>query len=158
MENGVIHPLLEKFKGGLLARGGASILTLSSDQTSDQSFKIQRSSAHLRRWIQKGETLAFSLQHQFISDPQNEFHPREKIQTQIQETSTAWRNCSEKHQSYRGPWESEVHASGRILQALTYYRTGVILAAPTTSLPEVIGGERNWDYRYTWIRDASLPR
>jgi GH15 family glucan-1,4-alpha-glucosidase len=69
---------------------------------------------------------------------------------------TAWLAWSELHQTYEGPWRDLVHHSGRVLQALSYQPTSAIVAAPTTSLPESVGGTRNWDYRYTWVRDASL--
>ena len=55
-----------------------------------------------------------------------------------------------------GDYHDEIHSSLRILKALTYAPTGGIVAAPTTSLPEVVGGPRNWDYRYCWLRDAAL--
>jgi GH15 family glucan-1,4-alpha-glucosidase len=81
---------------------------------------------------------------------------QEELAGRLDDTLAGWRSWSDLHQSYEGPWHDLVHTSGRVLQALTYYPTGAIVAAPTTSLPETPGGDRNWDYRYAWVRDASF--
>jgi GH15 family glucan-1,4-alpha-glucosidase len=73
----------------------------------------------------------------------------------LDKTEQFWRKWSSMS-TYQGPWAEEVNRSLITLKALTYWPTGGIVAAPTTSLPEKIGGERNWDYRICWLRDASF--
>ena len=73
----------------------------------------------------------------------------------LNDTETFWQEWSRKG-SVHGPWKDAVTRSLITLKALTYGPTGGIVAAPTTSLPERIGGPRNWDYRYCWVRDATL--
>jgi GH15 family glucan-1,4-alpha-glucosidase len=73
----------------------------------------------------------------------------------LHETVTYWRKWLNQCR-YTGRWREMVQRSALTLKLLTYAPTGAIVAAPTTSLPEAIGGDRNWDYRYTWIRDAAF--
>ena len=77
------------------------------------------------------------------------------IDKAIQDTQNWWREWSDRC-SYRGKWRDAVLRSLITLKALTFLPTGGIAAAPTTSLPELLGGVRNWDYRFCWVRDATL--
>jgi len=78
-----------------------------------------------------------------------------QAESRFRNTIEYWRNWLSKS-NYKGRWREMVHRSALILKLLTFEPTGAIVAAPTCSLPEGIGGERNWDYRYTWIRDAAF--
>jgi GH15 family glucan-1,4-alpha-glucosidase len=80
---------------------------------------------------------------------------RDRLENALQETMRYWRDWSARS-TYRGRWREMVSRSALVLKLLTFEPTGAIVAAPTLGLPEVIGGTRNWDYRYTWIRDAAF--
>ena len=79
---------------------------------------------------------------------------RESLASMLSETVAAWEAWSGEC-AYDGHWANEVLRSGLALRLLVHEPTGAIAAAATTSLPEVIGGDRNWDYRFAWVRDAS---
>src|SRR4051794_20530298 len=74
----------------------------------------------------------------------------------LDDTTAAWRSWAELHDDYDGAHPEAVRFSALVLQGLTHQPTGAVVAAPTTSLPEIAGGEENYDYRYAWLRDASL--
>ncbi|HYY80024.1 MAG TPA: glycoside hydrolase family 15 protein [Actinomycetes bacterium] len=151
-EYGLIHPLLQPVPGGLLARGGADLLALSTPV----ELRVDGATAGGRFALRAGESVAFALHHARSWEPPPPVWTQEQIAARLDDTLEGWRSWSAIHQSYEGPWRELVHHSGRVLQALTFQPTGAIVAAATTSLPEAVGGERNWDYRYTWVRDACL--
>lgn len=80
--------------------------------------------------------------------------PEESLDELEAATALYWRTWVSKS-TYRGRWREMVHRSALLLQLLTYAPTGAIIAAPSCSLPEWIGGDRNWDYRFNWIRDSA---
>jgi len=151
-EYGLIHPILEAVDGGIAGRGGASRLLLSAPP----GFRVAGATATARLHLLAGQTASFAFQHGQLSEPPLAAWHAGDIASRLEDTLEGWRSWSAIHQIYEGPWRQLVLHSGRVLQALTFQPTGAIVAAPTTSLPETIGGERNWDYRYTWVRDASL--
>jgi len=151
-EYGLIHPILEVIPGGVTARGGADRLLLSGSADS----RVDGATATARLGVTAGQTVSFALQHGQMAEPPLTAWDADEIAARLEDTLKGWRSWSAIHQTYSGPWRDLIHHSGRVLQALTFQPTGAIVAAPTTSLPETVGGERNWDYRYTWVRDACL--
>ena len=151
-EYGLIYPILQAVPGGIAARGGASRLLLSAPA----GFQVAEDTATAQLHLVAGQTVSFALQHGQLQEPPLAAWEAGQIAARLQDTMEGWRSWSALHQAYKGPWRDLVQHSGRVLQALTFAPTGAIVAAPTTSLPEAVGGGRNWDYRYTWVRDASL--
>jgi GH15 family glucan-1,4-alpha-glucosidase len=151
-EYGLVHPLIEPVEGGLAARGGADRLVLSTPA----DLRVDGATAGGRLTLRAGDWVCFALHHARTWEPPPRVWSQDEITGWLDDTVAGWRSWSAMHQGYEGPWRELVHHSGRVLQALTFEPTGAIVAAATTSLPETVGGERNWDYRYTWVRDASL--
>jgi GH15 family glucan-1,4-alpha-glucosidase len=151
-EYGLVSPALRLVEGGVIARGGADVLALSTPVPSE----IDGYAVHAGFTLGAGESRSFALHHRTTSHEPPRFWSEAEIREWLDDTATAWRTWSSLHQAYDGPWADLVRLSGRVLYGLTYFPTGAIVAAPTTSLPETPGGARNWDYRYTWVRDASF--
>ena len=105
--------------------------------------------------LKEGEEVDFSL-HEIPQDEKGELAFSEfQAEDLFKQTVDYWRRWLSKC-TYTGRWREMVYRSALALKLLTFEPTGAIVAAPTCSLPEGIGGERNWDYRYTWIRDAAF--
>src|SRR3569833_2080890 len=151
-EYGLIAPILTSVEGGVTARGGAEWLVL----TSPVPLEVTDSFARAGYAMDAGETAHFGLHRTTLEETPAHVWDQERLAARLDRTVDAWRSWSALHQAYDGPWRDLVHHSGRVLQALSFQPRGAIVAAATTSLPEGVGGERNWDYRYTWVRDASL--
>jgi alpha,alpha-trehalase len=151
-EYGLIWPLLMRIDGGISGRGGADLTVLSAPL----DLELGTGAAFGRFHVEAGDSIAFGLHYGKPGGPTPRVWPQDELAKRLADTVVGWRSWSELHQAYQGPWRDLVHSSGRVLQALTFYPTGAIVAAPTTSLPEAPGGNRNWDYRYSWVRDASL--
>jgi GH15 family glucan-1,4-alpha-glucosidase len=102
--------------------------------------------------VGEGETLSFVLTH---SSSHLETPPAVDPREALAQTERFWREWAARCTA-TGPWAEQVRRSLITLKALTYAPTGGLVAAPSTSLPEKIGGVRNWDYRFCWLRDATL--
>ncbi len=105
--------------------------------------------------LHQGQSAHFQLESAKDRDIRPHHHSHHYYEDAFLETKRYWQNWLSQCR-YQGRWREMVHRSALALKLLTYAPTGAIVAAPTTSLPETIGEARNWDYRYTWLRDAAF--
>jgi len=151
-EYGLVRPLIRVEEGGARTFGGPNRTAVRS------AVGLELSDATLRArfTVREGERLGFSLRWAPVEGEQPEPTDPARVGDRLADIVEGWRSWEAEHDIYDGPHRDLVRLSARVLKGLTYRPTGAIVAAPTTSLPETVGGERNWDYRYAWIRDASL--
>jgi pentatricopeptide repeat protein len=152
-EYGLVRPLLRIEDGGGRTFGGPNRIGFRAGVP----LEVENATVRASFKVSEGDRVGFSLrwvpvEQQHAPEPT----PAEDVADRIDDTVEAWRSWEVEHDIYEGPHKELVRHSSRVLKGLTYRPTGAIVAAPTTSLPETVGGERNWDYRFSWIRDSSL--
>jgi GH15 family glucan-1,4-alpha-glucosidase len=152
---GELRPWLRRADdpGVFTAVGGDTALVLSSDVRLDVDEHDIRlvGRAHVRGGERARFSVVYSAPHELEPSPVY----LAQVDRRLEETLAWWRRWSTTT-VVGGPYEAMVRRSATVLKGLTCAPTGAIIAAATTSLPEEIGGQRNWDYRYAWVRDATL--
>jgi len=145
---GRLVPWLERSVEGIVAIAGPDAVRLYTPiELVNKDWKTQAAFT-----VHEGEYVPFVLT----------WYPSHRVPPAVRDAVALLRRVEQRWQewsarnSYEGPWRAEVERSLITLKLLTYRPTGGIVAAPTTSLPEALGGVRNWDYRFCWIRDATL--
>ena len=140
-----VHPQGARFQSPSMAVGLVSPVPLTTvDGGAEAEFTLAA-----------GQRMSFFLEHMEAGSAEDLLAAPQTAETAFHDTVRFWHGWLAQCR-YVGRWREMVQRSALTLKLLTYAPSGAIVAAPTTSLPEVIGGERNWDYRYTWIRDAAF--
>ena len=145
---GSIVPWVRRTEKGIRAVAGPDTLVLEAGV--DLCGKNMKTEAEFT--VSAGQEVPFVLVWHTSHEAEPTVVEAEEI---ITHTGQWWKKWSDRC-TYKGPWHEAVLRSLITLKALTYAPTGGIVAAPTTSLPEKLGGTRNWDYRYCWVRDATF--
>ena len=143
---------IERRPQGLLATDGREELTLSSPPDVHWEVDGENGSARAVIGAAMAQDIWLVLRYDGEEPPPVESM---RCQERLEETALFWNDWSTAI-SYSGLYRSDVERSALALKLLFYEPTGAVVAAPTTSLPEEIGGVRNWDYRYCWLRDAAF--
>jgi len=129
--------------------------SLSLGLTTHVPLKQQGTGVSAEFTLQKEETVTFVLQETEPGADSGLAVTEAEAEELFRQTVAYWHRWLAKC-TYKGRWRESVHRSALVLKLLTFAPTGAIVAAPTCSLPELVSGVRNWDYRYTWIRDSAF--
>ncbi len=135
-------------RNGVVATGTRQVMTLCADR----DLEVATDEARLVFPMTEGQESVFVLAYGHRRSQKVEAYQSRHRLTQ---TMQYWNGVA-RSAEYDGLWRDEVVRSFLVLHLMMYRRTGAIIAAPTTSLPEGIGGSRNWDYRYAWLRDSAF--
>ncbi len=150
---GLTTPRLETLADDLVVTyGGADALVLQSELPFGHA---ELSATEGNRTLAAGEEAFVVLTYQLPHELEPRRLTRDEVHAKFDGTCASWAAWAERCM-YEGPYRDEVVRSALVLKGLTNAPTGAIVAAATTSLPEEIGGERNWDYRFCWLRDSAL--
>lgn len=122
--------------------------------TSSVPLKIQGCDGFAKFLLRSGETADFILEYVYPDRP-HLLHEEQYVDTALLDTTNFWKTWTNMSQ-YKGRWQETINRSALMLKLLTSKRYGTMVASPTFGLPEKIGGEKNWDYRYSWIRDSAF--
>jgi GH15 family glucan-1,4-alpha-glucosidase len=143
---------IEASKGIPVARCGGDAIAISSWDAGDA--EIAAGAVRGAFTVSQGDSALIALSGAHNSPVH--FQPRKGVERRIEGTIASWARWLRGQVPYEGPWPDAVARSALALKLLIHTRTGAITAAPTTSLPERIGGDKNYDYRYAWVRDSSF--
>lgn len=136
---------------GIRTRAGRGMLIFRSD--AGDALRVEGRAARGKLVLREGEAVVFSLS--YSQEGPAVLFPLPSYRDALERTVAWWRSWSSK-MKYEGPYREQVLRSALALKLLIYAPSGAVIAAPTTSLPEEPGKEKNWDYRFCWLRDASF--
>ncbi len=151
-EYGLVRPLFRQTEGGGRTFGGPNQIVVAAGVP----VTIDDATMRVTFGVEAEASIGFALRWASAESRSPTVSPPEQVAARIDDTVAGWRSWEKAHDVYDGASRDQVRLSARVLKGLAYRPTGAIVAAPTTSLPEAVGGGRNWDYRYAWVRDASL--